>query len=351
VIRAAAIAAAGTAVALAALAFLHQELQLVRALLCGAVSLGAAVGLQSAWSGLPRFVARWLDGGVVTAVALIAAATTIAAAGLPYAVLRWQEFAALSATAGLVGVGTAALAYTHQRLSIEVAAQSARLTQLQQRALESQLAALSAQINPHFLFNTLNVLAEVVHEDEDLAEELITDLAAMMRYALRSSTTRVTLREELDVVRRLLRIEAARLGDRLRWRIDVGDGLEDVLVPGLLVQPLVENAVRHGVSPRTEGGSVEVDVVRDGDEVRVIVADDGPGLSAEQAASLEAPAGPPSGGTGGAGGGLRNVAERARLSWPNGAASVRAEAPNRLVLTFPAAHRQEETPEWDRSAP
>jgi signal transduction histidine kinase len=318
---------------LGALGFLHHELDWVRALLSGLFGLGVARVLRSAWAGLPNFVAGWLEAGVVVAAVLVAAASTGVSQGIPYAVARSSELFALAGSAALAGTATASLAYTHHRLASFVGEATQRALTAENRALESQLAALSAQINPHFLFNTLNVLAELVHEDEDRAEDLITDLAAMMRYALRSSTTRVPLSEELDVIRRLLRIETARLGSRLRWEVEVEASAEAVLVPGLILQPLVENAVRHAVAPRPEGGSVRVEVTRQGERVQVVVSDDGPGLPAEVAGALLAPGR----GTGAAGGGLRSVALRASLAWPTGQAGLQVrEGPGtQLVLSFP----------------
>jgi sensor histidine kinase YesM len=320
---------------LGALGYLHHELEWVRALMSGLLGLGAARVLRSAWAGLPPFVSGWLEAGVVVATVLVASAATGVSQGLPYAVARASELGALSGSAALAGTATASLAYTYHRLAAEVSAATQRALVAENRALESQLSMLAAQINPHFLFNTLNALAELVHEDEDQAEDLITDLAAMMRYALRSSTGRVPLSEELDVTRRLLRIEAARLGARLQWQVDVEPSAEGVLVPGLLVQPLVENAVRHAIAPRPEGGRVKVEVTRQGERVQIVVSDDGPGLPAEVAGALLAPGR----GTGAAGGGLRSVALRASLAWPPGQASLQVKQEGtgtQLVLSFPA---------------
>lgn len=320
-----------------ALGYLHREAQPWTALACSMVALAGAGALRSVWSSLPDYVSAWLDGGLLVTGALSAALATATTNGGAYLLFRWPEIAALCALTALAGTATATLAYTHRRLALEVAAQADRMAALQQRALESRLSALSAQINPHFLFNTLNTLAEVVHEDEDRAEDLITDLSGMMRHALRSSATRVPLAEELDVVRRMLRLEAARLGPRLVWTVDTDPEAATVPIPGLLVQPLVENAVRHGVAARAEGGRVAVSARRLADRVQIVIEDDGPGLRPETDAILTG-ADSSGGGTAGAGGGLRNCVERVRLAWPEGAASlVREPTPTgtRLVLTFP----------------
>jgi sensor histidine kinase YesM len=327
--------AAGALVAVGALAILHRGVYPGVAL--GSATLGAVLALmvRPAWSALPPWVSRWLDLGVVTVAALVGVVGHGLSFGLSYAVLRAPELLTLSGAAGLLGVSLTGLAYTHTRLAAEVEARQHQLAELERRALESRLSALSAQINPHFLFNTLNALAEVVHRDEDEAEDLITDLAAMMRYALESSSRRVPVADELDVVRRLLRVEQVRLGDRLRWSVEAEDvpGLD---VPGLLVQPLVENAVQHGAAGRSEGGSVDVRLVRDGDRVRISITDDGPGLPTTVAAELAGAEPAEARGTGGAGGGLRNAAERVRLAFPDGRLFREPTAVGtRLILDLP----------------
>ncbi len=222
------------------------------------------------------------------------------------------------------------MAHTHQRLAIEVRGASERLALAQKRALESRRATMSAQINPHFLLHTRNTLAGVVHEDEDQAEDLVTDLASMMRYVLDHSARRVPLRDEFDVVR-LLRIEHARLGERLAFELHLDPAAADLPVPGLLAQPLVENVVQHGVAGRVDGGTVRVSADRRGDAVEIVVEDDGPGVPEAGRRHVHDPvdddAHP---------GGLRNVAERARLGWPEGAAQLRIETePRPVVRTLP----------------
>jgi sensor histidine kinase YesM len=326
------VAAAGLLVGLAASLFLHEGPWGLTVLWAVGVSGLVTRVVRSSWAELPSFVTGWLDGGVFVVGVLFVVAMTGLTGGLPYFVLRWPRVLALLASAGLLATAVGGLAYTHQRLAIEVRAASDRLALAQQRALESRLATLSAQINPHFLFNTLNTLAEVVHEDEDQAEDLVTDLASMMRYVLDHSAKRVPLREEFDVVARLLRIEHARLGERLRFELDLDPGVAEVEVPGLLVQPLVENAVQHGVAGRVGGGTVRVSAHRRGDAVEIVVEDDGPGVPEGIRRHVHDPLDDdvhP--------GGLRNVAERARLGWPAGAAQLRIETePSRVVLTLPA---------------
>lgn len=312
-------------VALGALGFLHGTPRLGQWAVGTLAGWGIALVLHTTWASLPRFVTSWLAAGTGTVGVLVAAVGTVVGKGPAYAVLRGPELLATLGSAGLLGSAVAALAYTHRRLAREVARQEQRVAELRRRALESHLAALSAQINPHFLFNTLNTLAEVVHEDAGAAEALVTDLAHMMRYALRSTSRWVPLGEELEVVRRLFRLEAARLGDRLRWSVDVEPAAAEVEVPGLLVQPLVENAVRYAVADRVEGGTVTVAARREGGRLHVVVEDDGPGLPPEIARELHAPGR----GTEGAGGGLYTTAERVRLAWPHEAGTLEAVATDR----------------------
>lgn len=139
-----------------------------------------------------------------------------------------------------------------QRLRLEVLAR------------EAQLDALNAQIHPHFLFNALNVLRALIAEDPALARDLVTELSELMRYALRAARAdRVTLAEELAVVESYLKIESARFEDRLRWTIDAAAAVREATLPPMLLQTLVENAVKHGIAAEIAGGEV---VVRAADE-------------------------------------------------------------------------------------
>ncbi|MFO0571856.1 MAG: histidine kinase [Polyangiaceae bacterium] len=149
-----------------------------------------------------------------------------------------------------------------------------------QLALAAQLQALQARTNPHFLFNSLNTVASLIPTDPELAELTLVRLAELFRYALHVSTrSRVTLDEELDATRDYLRVESLRLGDRLRWEVDVQAGLERVPTPPLLLQPLVENAIVHGVSRERSGGTVRVVVRAEPRDVVFEVHDDGSGRS------------------------------------------------------------------------
>ena len=160
----------------------------------------------------------------------------------------------------------------------------ARHADLERAAQEAQLAALRAQMDPHFLFNTLNSVAASVPAEQGATRDLVARLAGLVRYTLAAARRdRVLLREELDFVRDYLALEQERMGDRLRVEIDADPDALDVTVPPMLIQPLVENAVRHGLAPSVEGGAVRVEARRLGGAVHVLVRDDGVGPPAPPA--------------------------------------------------------------------
>ena len=142
-------------------------------------------------------------------------------------------------------------------------------------AKQSELEALQARIRPHFLFNTLNTGAALVHDQPGQAERLLLDLADLFRAAL-SGPRDIPLADELALARRYLEIESLRFGPRLRLVWDLADPLPDVLMPALSIQPLVENAIRHGVEPAADGARVEVAVKECGDAVCIVIANDLP---------------------------------------------------------------------------
>jgi two-component system LytT family sensor kinase len=159
-------------------------------------------------------------------------------------------------------------------------------------ALEAQLAgaqlqALRMQLHPHFLFNTLNTIAMLVREQDVTASvRLITQLGDVLRQVLRSADTQeVLLAEELAFTKSYLAIEEVRFADRLRIRWAVDASVMDALVPHLILQPLVENAFRHGIARREGSGLLEIGATRAGQQLRLWVRDDGPGLASTYAAS------------------------------------------------------------------
>lgn len=151
-------------------------------------------------------------------------------------------------------------------------------------ARERELAALKAQIHPHFLFNTLNSISATVHVDPEEAREMISDLAHLLRYALDSTDEdTVPLHEEVDFARAYLDLEARRFSDRLQVEYDVGPNRSDLdtPVPPMVLQPLVENAIKHGIGPSADGGTVTLRVARHNGALRVCVEDTGVGPDSE----------------------------------------------------------------------
>lgn len=147
---------------------------------------------------------------------------------------------------------------------------------LEMTAKDAQLRALAAQLNPHFLFNSLNSLRALISEDPARAQVMVTELASILRYSLQAGRTdKVTLAEELEAVTNYLRLESIRLEERLRVKIDVPRSLYDAILPPMVLQTLVENGVKHGVSPRPGGGDLVVEARREGEALRVEVRNSG----------------------------------------------------------------------------
>lgn len=154
------------------------------------------------------------------------------------------------------------------------------------RAAEARLQALTLQLRPHFLFNTLNAIAELIHEDPGAAERMVGRLADLLRRTLETDgSAEVPLATELELVNRYLEIEAVRFQDRLRVRWEIASETRGAGVPAMILLPLVENAVRHGVASRPGPGQVGIRARRDVGTLRVEVWDDGPGLDEEAATS------------------------------------------------------------------
>ena len=159
---------------------------------------------------------------------------------------------------------------------------TARLRERELAAARAELQALRAQLDPHFLFNTLHSLSALVRHDPRAAEDALERFGALMRYVLDANRAdTVALGEELGFVRDYLALERLRLGERLRVVEEIDPEALECAVPPLLLQPLVENAVRHGIAPRRRGGTVRLIARFERDALVLEVADDGPGTAPE----------------------------------------------------------------------
>jgi two-component system, LytTR family, sensor kinase len=157
-----------------------------------------------------------------------------------------------------------------------------RASQLEARLSEARLDALKMQLRPHFLFNTLNSISSLMYVDVDAADRMITRLGDFLRLTIDGDGQQlIPLRQELEFIRRYLEIEQIRFEDRLRLEYDVDASLMDALVPSLVLQPLVENAIHHGIAPREEGGRVVIRASASGGQVILSVEDDGRGIGGE----------------------------------------------------------------------
>jgi two-component system sensor histidine kinase AlgZ len=146
-------------------------------------------------------------------------------------------------------------------------------------ATAARLSELQSRIRPHFLFNTLSNVAGLIDSDPTTAKRMLTSFTGYLRGSLdRTRAGGGTVGEELEMVRRYLEIMAIRMGDRLRWVIELPDELATAALPSLTLQPFVENALQHGLGPRPEGGEIRIVVRRDGNDLVIEVIDTGVGL-------------------------------------------------------------------------
>lgn len=204
--------------------------------------------------------------------------------------LRLRRWAAIGSFwppfgSAIMRINFSAAVYVIIACVAQAAASSRRAKERETQALalaagltRAKLDALRLQLQPHFLFNTLNALSALVHRDPRAADELIADLSELLRLSLESSANEVPLRRELEILDRYLAIEQTRLGDRLRVTREIDPAVLEELVPTFILQPLAENAVRHGIEPRLEPGHVTITARAAGEMLELIVADNGVGL-------------------------------------------------------------------------
>jgi two-component system LytT family sensor kinase len=210
----------------------------------------------------------------------------------------WVE--ALIYATSIVVIGTELKIWNSVRIQIKLEEQERLL-------LQARMEALQNQINPHFLFNTLNSVSSLVRFDPDTARDLIIKLATILRRLLNSSDAFVPLREELEFIDNYLDIEVVRFGrDKLQVVKELDPASLDVMVPSMLLQPLVENSIKHGLASKIEGGSIFLRSRMADSKLTIEVEDNGVGMGS--AALLERPTG-----LGGTGIGMANVAERLKV--------------------------------------
>ncbi len=192
-------------------------------------------------------------------------------------------------------------------------------------ALEARLKLLQAQIEPHFLFNTLANIEGLLENDVETARSMLNNLTSYLRASLKKSRkTRISLNEELEMVRAYLEIFQIRMGKRLHYGIEIDEGAGAVSVPPMLIQPLVENAILHGLEPKIEGGEILVKVRRSQETIHLEVSDTGPGLADSGKQGL----------------GLANVRERLDIYYDGGATmEVRENHPAgvRVIMEVPCS--------------
>jgi sensor histidine kinase YesM len=307
----------------AAIAFFSEEPGAVARLIGTSVLLANAIGFATVFSArflLPRYSELPKVLGVPLAVVTLlsggAFGTLLVVLFYPLSFFYQGRLLLLlvvicSVIAALVGL----IIYAYERMRDEIeesyraaAENSVRAERLRELAARSELKALKAQINPHFLFNALNSISALIPIDPEAAERTVERLAGIFRGSLLASEKDVVaFRQELELVNAYLDIERARFGDRLTVEQDISAAALEAVVPPLVVQPIVENAVRHGVSPLIEGGRVMITARVTAGRLRVVVEDDGAGWEGVSGDELFE-----------RGYGLRNVRDRLRNRYGEG---------------------------------
>jgi sensor histidine kinase YesM len=261
-------------------------------IICNCMGLLIGVVLGPIWGRLwaLRFPVNWL---AVVPVILAVAAVGLALALVIVVTLRFMPardavaqyrqmypfVSVITLIFGIWGTGNAVLEIKLRQTSEALEAKRQEELRARQMAAEARLSSLESRVRPHFLFNTLNSISELVHEDPVRAEKLIDDLSSLLRSSLDSShQPAVRLGDELRLVENYLSIERARFGDRVRSHLDVPEALLNAAIPPFSLQPLVENSVKHAVAHQTDGARIVITAARNGDALSIAVEDDGPGF-------------------------------------------------------------------------
>jgi signal transduction histidine kinase len=291
---------------------------------------------------IPAYIAVWLLLQVAIQVLYVMAERSIGLAGTlagmephRHVLLYVTKRAAFSILvfAGMVAAAHATMLYRRYR------ERELRSAQLETQLARAELQSLRTQLQPHFLFNTLNTISALVHRDPDGAERVVSRLGDLLRLSLHTaSRSEVALRRELEFLDGYIEIQQTRFRDRLTVTIDADPDALDAVVPSLMLQPLVENAIRHGIEPRAAPGQVLVRAWCSGSRLTITVSDDGIGVPEQGSPSP----------TAGNGVGLRNTRARLRQLYgtdhtfsvgpsPDGGTIVLLEIPYRVAVTVTPA--------------
>lgn len=174
---------------------------------------------------------------------------------------------------GVVGIRSAYNNYQKYR------ERELQTSQLEARLAQSRLQVLKMQLHPHFLFNTLNAISELIHRDPDSADRMITNLSDLLRLSFENlEVQEISLKQEIEFLEKYLEIEQMRFHDRLHVDMRVAPDTLDAGVPNMILQPLVENAIKHGIAPRSEGGRIDIDARRNNGHLEITISDDGLGI-------------------------------------------------------------------------
>jgi signal transduction histidine kinase len=259
------------------------------------ITIGLPSGLLLHWLGhhftdkYPRLVI------LMNALALVGTATfgclaasfLLRAAGLFPRDMYWHLFRVnlpfcivITVVTGLAMTTYHTLLYKLQATTIALRTKQVEQERAYKLLAEARLSALESRIHPHFLFNTLNSIAALIPSNPQLAEDTVGKLASLLRFSLNANQSGlVPLSQEVKVVRDYLEIEKTRFGARLSYEITIPEALQDVKVPPLALQSLVENSVKHVVSQRAQGAAIQVGALKDSGRIRLKVLDDGPGFA------------------------------------------------------------------------
>ncbi len=228
----------------------------------------------------------------------------------------------LAALFGTVAVVYFTLKENAEQMAAKLIEKELNEERLIRMKMEAEIQALQAKINPHFLFNTLNSIASLISENPKAAEATVEKLSELFRYTLKNAEKNtVSLAEELDIVRTYLEIEKVRFGDRLQYDIACDAAVGDFRIPALIIQPLVENSIKHGIATELRGGTIHVKATQTGKECLISVVDDGKGFDETKSVN---------------GFGLRSIEERLQLLYGE-SASLRIVPDSRthFLITIP----------------